>query len=73
MDKIETILIDGNQTCPVINLTGNSTVESLKIQNAGGVCYGGGIRATGNDSKLVRNCIITNNILSDTASNIKNF
>ena len=60
--------IDGNQTCPVINLTGNSNVESLKIQNAGGVCYGGGIRATGNDSKLVRNCIITNNILSDTAS-----
>ena len=66
-DRNNTI-IDGNQTCPVINLTGNSTVESLKIQNAGGVCYGGGIRATGNDSKLVRNCIITNNILSDTAS-----
>ena len=66
-DRNNTI-VDGNQTCPVINLTGNSTVESLKIQNAGGVCYGGGIRATGNDSKLVRNCIITNNILSDTAS-----
>ena len=64
-DRNNTI-VDGNQTCPVINLTGNSTVESLKIQNAGGVCYGGGIRATGNDSKLVRNCIITNNILSDS-------
>ena len=65
-DRNNTI-IDGNQACPVINLTGNSTVESLKIQNAGGNCfYGGGIRATGSSSKLVRNCIITNNILSDT-------